>query len=419
MRYSIKRILQNLRHNSLLYAVIAMHFMLGAGLFVICMNYRMTSRELLEEARLKSMEGLISVEEINGGSEDSYSISYDTYLRMSTETYTEDLEILLTETFHAGVFLIKTEEDYMTPQWDVYFMNDSLFAYLYQMPRREGVVYVGKEAYERLVTVSEALQEPEAFSTIFFSEGEFYIEGDMLMVDGKAYPYEVVMPVAEDSVLPYLLDNPISYIKYDMAEAVIFPFEDAWIPVRQDELTVSTMTVLMYRYKNMQYREDLIAQQLRIINAETSSSGYFTVTDTYKELKRQMDDYNTDMDRWLFAAVSVILLAGVGSMGAMFLLLNKRRHLLAVSVACGSTIRRLMAETIAENFMVLFIGGVMGILISPLLKKVIIYQGELRLNIAGIGIVCAAAFVFSVISVLAGMHEIKAGNVVATLKEEG
>ena len=47
-----------------------------------------------------------------------------------------------------------------------------------------------------------------------------------------------------------------------------------------------------------------------------------------------MDDYNTDMDRWLFAAVSVMLLAGVGSMGAMFLLLNKRRHLLAVSVAC-------------------------------------------------------------------------------------
>ena len=107
MRYSIKRILQNLSRNSLLYAVIAVHFMLGAGLFVICMNYRMTSRELLEEARLKSMEGLISVEEINGRSEDAYSISYDTYLRMSTEAYTEDLEILLTEMFHAGVFLIK------------------------------------------------------------------------------------------------------------------------------------------------------------------------------------------------------------------------------------------------------------------------------------------------------------------------
>ena len=94
----------------------------------------------------------------------------------------------------------------MTPQWDVYFMNDSLFAYLYQMPRKEGVVYVGKEAYERLVTVWEALKESEAYSTILFTEGEFYIEGDMLMVDGKSHPYEVVMPVGEDSNLPYFQD---------------------------------------------------------------------------------------------------------------------------------------------------------------------------------------------------------------------
>ncbi|WP_305252299.1 ABC transporter permease [uncultured Bacteroides sp.] len=411
--------------NSLLYAVIAVHFMLGAGLFVICMNYRMTSRELLEEARLKSMEGLISVEEINGWSEDAYSISYDTYLRMSTEAYTEDLEILLTEMFHAGVFLIKTEEDYMTPQWDVYFMNDSLFAYLYQMPRKEGVVYVGKEAYERLVTVWEALKESEAYSTILFTEGEFYIEGDMLMVDGKSHPYEVVMPVGEDSNLPYFQDfqdfqddSAKQYYEHDMTAAIIFPLEDAWVPVSLGG-PVPTRSFLIYRYKNTEHRDDLIAQQLRLINAETGSNGYFTVPDAYKELKRQMDDYNTDMNRWLLAAVSVILLAGVGSMGTMFLLLNKRRHLLAVSVACGSTIRRLTAETIAENFAVLFIGGVLGILISPLLKKVVVYQGELRLNMAGIGIVCAAAFVFSVVSVLAGMHEIKAGNVAATLKEEG
>lgn len=419
MRYSIKRILRNLCHNSLLYAVIAVHFMLGAGLFVICMNYRLTSRELLEEARLRSMEGLISVEEINGGSADAYSITYDTYLRLE-ENARENLEILLTDIFHAGVFLIKSEEDYMTPQWTVHFMNDSLFAYLYQMPRKEGVVYLGEEAYADLVTVREALKEPEAFSTILFTEGEFYIEGDVLMVDGKVYPYDVVMPVGEESVLPYFLDDPLrDYYGYDMADAVIFPLEDAWIPISPSGLPVYTGSLLMYCYKNTEYREDLIAQQLRIINETTCSNGYFTAPDAYKELKQQMGDYSTDMDRWLFAAISVMLLAGVGSMGTMFLLLNKRRHLLAVSVACGSTIRRLMAETIVENFVVLLTGGILGILISPLLKKAVIYQGELRMNMAGIGIVCAAAFVFSVVSVLAGMHEIKAGNVAATLKEEG
>lgn len=434
MRYSIKRILQNLRHNSLLYAVIAVHFMLGAGLFIICMNYRMTSRELLEEARLRSTEELISVEVIGRGVEDysikdysikdysieDYSISNNTYLRLNTKPYTEDLEILFTQMFHAGVFLVKTEEDYVIPQWHVYFMNDSLFTYLYQTSRKEGVVYLGEEAYEGLVTAGEALQEPEAFSILLFTDGEFYIKGDVLMVNGKAYPYEVVMPAGEDGHLPYFRDDPIRYIdEYDMIDAIIFPLEDAWIPEKQDGLEPLTGSFLMYRYKNTDYREDLIAQQLRIINAETCRGVYFTVPDAYKELKRQMEDYNTDMDRWLFAAVSVMLLAGVGSMGTMFLLLNKRRHLLAVSVACGSTIRRLIAETVAENFMVLLIGGVLGILISPLLKKAVIYQGELRMNVAGIGIVCAAALVFSVMSVLAGMHEIKAGNVAATLKEEG
>lgn len=424
MKYSIKRILHNLCHNSLLYVVIAVHFMLGAGLFIICMNYRMTSRELLEEARLKSTEGLISVETIGRGEEDDskedYSISNDTYLRLNTKPYTEDLEILFTQMFHAGVFLVKTEEDYVIPEWHVYFMNDSLFTYLYQTSRKEEVVYLGEEAYEGLVTAGEALQEPEAFSILLFTDGEFYIEGDVLMVNGKAYPYEVVMPAGEDSHLPYFLDDPIRYIdEYDMIDAIIFPLEDAWIPEKQNGLEPITGSFLMYRYKNTDYREDLIAQQLRIINEETCRGVYFTVPDAYKELKRQMDDYSTDMDRWLFTAVSVMLLAGVGSMGTMFLLLNKRRHLLAVSVACGSTIRRLMVETIAENFVVLFTGGILGILISPMLKRVVIYQGELRLNMAGIGIVGAAAFVFSVVSVLAGMHEIKAENVAATLKEEG
>ena len=270
-----------------------------------------------------------------------------------------------------------------------------------------------------MVTAGEAIKEPEAFSTILFTEGEFYIEGDLLMVDGKAYPYEVLMPVGKDSVLPYFLDDPLRYIEYDMTEAVIFPLEDMWVPVTATGLPETTGSLLMYRYKNKEYREDLIAQQLRIINVETGSNGYFTAPDAYKELKRQINDYNTDMDRWLLAAVSVILLAGVGSMGTMFLLLNKRRHLLAVSVACGATIRRLMAETIAENFMVLLAGGILGILISPLLKKVVIYQGELRTNIAGIVCVGGAAFLFSVVSVLAGMYEIKAKNVAATLKEEG
>ena len=140
--------------------------------------------------------------------------------------------------------------------------------------------------------------------------------------------------------------------------------------------------------------------------------------DEYKELKRQMDDYQWDMDRWMLAAVSILLLAGVGCMGAMFLLLNKRRHLIAVSIAYGSTIRREIFEAVAENLIVLLLGGGIGIAIWPLFRKIILYQGELRMNVTAIGILAAAALVFSTGSVLAGIHEIKVQNVAAALKED-
>ena len=53
MKYSLQRIFHNLRYNLPIYVFIAANFMLGAGLFITCMNYVMTSRERLEESRQK------------------------------------------------------------------------------------------------------------------------------------------------------------------------------------------------------------------------------------------------------------------------------------------------------------------------------------------------------------------------------
>lgn len=77
------------------------------------------------------------------------------------------------------------------------------------------------------------------------------------MADGEAYPYEVVMPAGEDSDMPYT-DDPD--IRYDMTRAIIFPLEDSWVPASMTGEPVSTRTILIYRYKNKEWREDLIAQ---------------------------------------------------------------------------------------------------------------------------------------------------------------
>ena len=59
MKYSLQRIFHNLRYNLPIYVFIAANFMLGAGLFITCMNYVMTSRERLEESRQKKADGVV------------------------------------------------------------------------------------------------------------------------------------------------------------------------------------------------------------------------------------------------------------------------------------------------------------------------------------------------------------------------
>ncbi len=411
MGYSIRKIVRNLCDNWMLYLVIAALFMLGAGLFSVCMNYRMTSRELLWESKQKSAERLYVAVELNGQSRQGYSISYDTYVRLRSDEQYQDLEMLFAEQFYGGFGYYRSEEDAMMRNLNTYFMNDALFEELYHLPRKDGVVYVGKEAYDTLTIVSGMREIKDELPYFNMTGEEMYIEGDVLFVEGEAYPYEVV----EDAGLPVFEDYMES-----MTYAVIFPLENVHeIPYEKDsEDDNRHYSRLSYRYRNADYREDLIAGQLQEINHATSSTGYFTVQDEYKELKRQMDDYQWDMDRWMLAAVSILLLAGVGCMGAMFLLLNKRRHLIAVSIAYGSTIRREIFEAVAENLIVLLLGGGIGIAIWPLFRKIILYQGELRMNVTAIGILAPAALVFSTGSVLAGIHEIKVQNVAAALKED-
>lgn len=91
---------------------------------------------------------------------------------------------------------------------------------------------------------------------------------------------------------------------------------------------------------------------------------------------------------------------------------------MAVSIAYGSTLKRIMAETVAELLIVLSAGSILGILILPLLQKITVYQGELRVNMGGIGMVAMTAIAFSMISVSLGMHAVRIKDVAAVLKEE-
>ena len=353
MRYSLKRIFHNLCHNWAAYLIIIVNFMLGAGLFILCMNFEMTSARLLKECKQKSAEGVIAVsqwvsfEEWDGS---EYDISYDTYLRLSTdERYADDLAMLLAQGFDIATVLFEKEQIFST--W-LYFMNDNLFEYLYGFTRSDGVAYVGNTAYQNLLTIGEAVKGGEE-SEIFFFPFEAYIDGEILVLDGKSYPYEIVMPLEEETIMP----GGVGRSGYNMAEVILLPIEEIYLPQpSHPTFTVITRDILFFRYLNDEWREDLVAQQLRELNA-ANEKVTFKVEDEYLQLKRQLEDFSYDMDRWMLVAVSVLLLSGVGCIGLMFLLLNKRRHFIAVSVAYGSTLRRIGIETMAELSVVLLSGG--------------------------------------------------------------
>lgn len=434
MKYSISRILHNLFRNGLLYLFILLSFTLGAGLFIICMNFRMTGAQLLAEVKRQSAEGVIKVQWSYQSEFDplidpiafqqertDYPIPYDTYLDLiSNPEYTDELDFLYALKTDTTVFIRDTED---VLEWDVYFMNEYLFHYLYGFPRNEGMAYLGDTAYADLLLVGNKIKSGDDF---FFTDFAMYIDGDSLIIDGKSYPYEVVMPLEPDLNLLTIGESPDTDIeelerrfggpmhRSTMNIAVILPIEDVFTPSGDD---ANTMNNLLLRYRNAEWHEDVVAQVLRELN-QIDRKSRFTVENRYLTLKSRMEDYSYDMDRWMLVAVSILFLSGVGCIGSMYLLLDKRRHFMAVSIAYGSTLWRIVAETVVELLIVLSAGCILGILILPILQKITVYQGELRVNMGGIGIVAMTALTFSMISVLLGMHAVRLKDVAAVLKEE-
>lgn len=415
MKYSIERIIKNLYRNKFAYLFILINFMLGVGFFILCMNYRMTSLELLKESKREQAGELIRVNQWNisneGGKPIVYPISYDTYLELKTDVKnSKDLAVLCSLEFISHVIAFEPEQGFTLY---FYFMNDELFKELYGVERENEVVYLGIDAYQGLLQINEFRNSTDKVSLMYIGP-ENYIDGDVLIMNQEKYSYEVISPIETNTIMRGFTGDT----DYDMKEAVIFPIESVFTPETAiPDLTINLRSTLFFRYLTSNWKEDLVAQQLRKINHANKTIS-FVVENEYMELKRVLDDYSYDMDRWFLVSLSVMLLSSIGCIGTVFLTLEKRRHFMAVSIAFGSTMKRLILETMVELFTILFLGALLGISLLPVFKQFILYKDELRLNIWGIISVYLIALIFSALSVLLGFHQIKVKNITATLKEE-
>lgn len=415
MKYSIERIMKNLYRNKFAYLFILINFMLGVGFFILCMNYRMTSSELLKESKREQAGELIRVKQWNISNERGksiiYPISYDTYLELEEDAKkSKDIAVLCSLEFISHVIAFEPEQGFTLY---FYFMNDELFKELYGVERKKEVVYLGVDAYQSLIQINELRTISDKENLIYIGP-ESYIDGDVLVMNQDEYPYEIIAPIETNTIMPGFTGDS----GYDMKEAVIFPIESVFTPETSiPDLKLNLKCTLFFRYLTSNWKEDLVAQQLRKINHANKTIS-FVVEDEYMELKRVLDDYSYDMDRWFFVSLSIMLLSGIGCIGTMFLMLEKRRHFLAVSIAFGSTLKRLVIETMVELFTILFLGAFLGISLLPVFKQFILYKDELRFSVVGVVSVFLIALLFCVLSVLLGFHQINIKHITATLKEE-
>jgi ABC-type antimicrobial peptide transport system permease subunit len=98
--------------------------------------------------------------------------------------------------------------------------------------------------------------------------------------------------------------------------------------------------------------------------------------------------------------------------------MQRRTQFFAVSIAFGSTRRRIMAENIAEVGIVLLLGGVIGLICSPLLKGILYYRHEISFAASGVFVMLGCGLGFALGAVALGMLAIRFKNIAQSLKEE-
>lgn len=463
MSYLWEQVIGRLYRQKWAYLLLMLEFALGTALFTVCVNYFLTTEQILleyknaqsgREIRFECYETQDTIDYERFGLDPEwrsetdtitwtitmdefedypleYQIPFETYEELYQE-YSQDVDILFDYHMGNSVALIEGNSiGYSTTV--VYYMNDELFESLYGIERRADCVYMGASAYEELVHLTEMLDQ-YGEEAILSNSNPFPLMrfvGDMLQVerDGEilsARNYEIIAPVDDNQNLTkrvYYEDGVSMFDegadRTDMSEAVIFPLEDvADMPdTAFSGMPLVVSSNLVVRYRGEQTRDDTIPSMQRFLT-EANPTKVFRADDEYLQMKNKMDDLKGDSNSWLFLSISMILLSGIGCIGFLFIRLDRRRHAMAAAVACGALYRRLKLEHLLEIGIVLAAGGALGIGFSLRLRGILLYQGEIKYHLQPILAVAAFVLVFTFLSVTLGMHTVRKRDIIKLLREE-
>lgn len=439
MKYSVERIIRNLWRQKAAYLVIFTEFVFGVAIFSVCMSYLFTTTKLLREYKESRAGKEVHVEcystEVSESSssetviidtkaeyETVAEIDYETYENIY-ETYTEDLEILFSSS-HVVNWILWEEEEVDFVYVVKHYMNDEMFRYLYGFEREPDRLYLGEQAYEALVQMEQMRNEAGEDGVQAMDVGEIRLEGDVIITtDGQRRPFQVVHLLdAQQEVVDKVVfadEDDFEDVHTDMADVVILPVAEVKdIPESTyafSALFLKSNLTLMYR--DADSREDIIPEILLELT-EAQENCMYVADNAYLSLKQEIESLEYDTYNWVLMSVSMILLSGIGCVGYLFLQMNKRKHAMAVAIAYGSTYRRMVAENLLEVFVVFAAGGILGVLISPKFRGILLYRGRLEQGVELYLLIGAIILAFTVLAVGLGMHEVRKKDIVKSLREE-
>jgi hypothetical protein len=381
---------------------------------MLCTNYYLTSNKLLRENKEVSAGKVIQVEQKQASNHQmnsaGYPVTYETYLKLTENKGDNDqVKVLHSSYFIESVFNLNLNQAY---DLVVYFMDDNLFQYLYGFQRKGGVAYLGNTAYQNIANMEEFMKA-EVDNGLLFMGPQISFANDSMTLNNQEYAIQVVMPSETHTIMPGYNGEE----GFDMGDAVILPIEDEFLPLSSAQSTdILARSVTFFQYLTDNWREDLVEQKLEIMNVANTEIS-FEVSDAYLVLKNKMIDYNYDMNQWFLVAVSIVILTGIGCIGSMFLILEKRRFFMAIAMAFGSTRRRLMQELVAELFVIFTIGAFAGILSIPFSQNFLASTEFLEFHNTGIIVITCLTCILSILPVLLVFKSFKINNLNSLLQE--
>lgn len=411
MNYSWKRVWWQLKYHWKVYLFIALEYAAGIAVLVTCMNIFYSSRDTLRELKQQMTDEAIPVTCSGGQSfmgDGDFPVTYENYLQLS-EKFSEDLRIAFAQYFSSAYF-VKRE----LIQLNILFMNENMFEDLFGYRQKEGIVYVGKRAYEDIQTLTSVYKNGKFDENVTFIDNDLlsFAKGEISLQERAAYTMELLQENPERTEIS---TGRMGEAGIPIESCIVFPLDSVQY-VREAPIS-SANSLLTIRYLDNDTGEEKLAAL--VSDLSLAREGYqFNVADQYLLTRGSMEDLNLKYETYLLVACAVLAIVINGVTGILLIYLYRRKKSMAISLAYGATFGRIAGELLLEIAIILLSGCILGLAGAFLYHShIYLYYTEVYFYPECIGLTLGISFTGSLFSCFLALTGVKKEAPIQVLKD--